>query len=342
MVVRKLRLPLKATELVAAFGARKVQALARAISIVERREPGAGRLLQLLCEHAPAPRVSGFTGPPGAGKSTLVNAVIGELRKQNQSVAVLAVDPNSPHSGGAVLGDRIRMATHALDPCVFVRSMGARGHVGGLAFAVRDSTRLLGAFGFDAVLLETVGVGQSELEVAALADTTVLVLTPGQGDGVQMLKAGVMEIADVFVVNKADQRGAQTTVKEIRHALNLGPHMEWRPPIIKTIAPTGEGAAELVAALAAHDRFLASGDNRAAKREQQLRAEVVGLVEEWARNRACAVMSRDPSLIAELLDDGFPYATVDAVVREILAAGEHAGNVRRRAPAKEDKSSAVR
>lgn len=341
-MVNTLRPPLKATELVAAFGARKVQALARAISIVERREPGAGRLLQVLCEHAPAPSVSGFTGPPGAGKSSLVDAVIGELRKQGRSVAVLAVDPNSPYSGGAVLGDRIRMQTHALDPRVFVRSMGARGHVGGLAFAVRDSMRLLGAFGFDAVLLETVGVGQSELEVASLADTTVLVLTPGQGDGVQMLKAGVMEIADVFVVNKADHPGAQTTVKEIRHALNLGPHLEWRPPIIKTIAPTGEGVAELVAALAAHGRFLASGGHRAAKREQQLRAEVVGLVEEWARNRAGEVLSHDPSLVAELLADGFPYGTVDAVVRQMLAGDERGRMVRRRSPAKEDQSNAVR
>ena len=332
---------MKATELVAAFGARNVQALARAISIVERREPGTGRLLQLLCRHASAPSVVGFTGPPGAGKSTLVSAVIGELRKQNRSVAVLAVDPNSPHSGGAVLGDRIRMAAHALDPRVFVRSMGARGHVGGLAFAVRDSTRLLGAFGFETVLLETVGVGQSELEVAAVADTTVLVLTPGQGDGVQMLKAGVMEIADVFVVNKADHPGAQTTVKEIRHSLNLGPRREWRPPIIKTIAPTGEGAAELVAALAAHKQFLASSDNRAARREQQLRAEVVGLIEEWARSQASAAMSRDPSLVAELLADGSPYATVEAVVREMVAlAGME--DVRRRAPAKEAKSNAVR
>src|SRR5437870_8010753 len=202
------------------FRSGDVRALARAISLIERRDESVRELEQALRPDASTPGVAGFTGAPGTGKSTLVDAVVAHLRGKEKSVAVLATDPNSPFSGGAILGDRIRMQRHALDPKVFIRSMGARGHLGGVSVASREAIRLIGAFGFDFVLLETVGVGQSELEVAPIADTTLVVLTPGLGDGVQMIKAGIMEIADVFVVNKADLPGAQKTVQEIRTMLN--------------------------------------------------------------------------------------------------------------------------
>src|SRR5436853_2217650 len=223
-------------DLVAEFRAGNVRALARAITLVEHRDPAVRELMVSLADRVRVPAVLGFTGAPGTGKSTLVDGLIGHLRARDAAVAVICVDPNSPFSGGAILGDRIRMQRHALDGGVYIRSMGARGHLGGLSAASREAIRLLGAFGFDYVLLETVGVGQSELEVAAVADTTVVVLTPGQGDSVQMLKAGIMEIADVFAVNKADLPGAQKVVQEIRSMLNMGPKLAWKPPIVMTVA----------------------------------------------------------------------------------------------------------
>ncbi len=182
----------------------------------------------------------GFTGAPGTGKSTLVDVLVTLLRKLDRSVAVVATDPNSPFSGGAILGDRIRMQRHALDPKVFIRSMGARGHLGGLSLAARETIRLLGAFGFDPVILETVGVGQSELEVAAVADTTIVVLTPNLGDGVQMIKAGILEIADIFVVNKADLEGSNRAVTELRGMLSLS-NISSRPRPPSRKASTGSG-----------------------------------------------------------------------------------------------------
>src|SRR4029077_17993231 len=208
------------------------------------------------------PAVAGFTGAPGTGKSTLVDAVVSLLRKKDTSVAVIATDPNSPFTGGAILGDRIRMQRHALDPGVFIRSMGARGHLGGLSLAAREAIRLLGAFGFDQVILETVGVGQSELEVAAVADTTVVVLTPNLGDGVQMIKAGILEIADIFVVNKADLEGHARVATELRSMLSLAsPALGraakgWRVPIIATVASRQEGIDQLWEAVLAHRRYL--------------------------------------------------------------------------------------
>src|SRR6266576_4645436 len=219
------------------FRSGDVRALARAISLVEKRDPSVRGLQDSLADRARA-YVVGFTGAPGTGKSTLVDALVSALRRYDRSVAVIATDPNSPFSGGAILGDRIRMQRHALDPKVFIRSMGARGHLGGLSLAAREAIRLLGAFGFDPVILETVGVGQSELEVAAVADTTVVVLTPNLGDGVQMIKAGILEVADIFVVNKADLEGHLRVVMELRGMLSLnaqrspaaGAPKPWKPP----------------------------------------------------------------------------------------------------------------
>src|SRR2546430_2544124 len=243
---------LNGPDLLSSFRAGDVRALARAIALVERRDPSVRNLEDAIRNDARVPGVTGFTGAPGTGKSTLVDSVVTLLRGQEQSVAVLATDPNSPFTGGAILGDRIRMQRHALDPKVFIRSMGARGHLGGLSLASREAIRLIGAFGFDQVILETVGVGQSELEVAAIADTTLVVLTPGLGDGVQVIKAGIMEIADVFVLNKADLPGAQKAVQEIRGMLSMGPKLAWRPPIVQAVATTGEGLKEVLAALDEH------------------------------------------------------------------------------------------
>ena len=237
------------------------------------------------------------------------------LRGRDQSVAVIAVDPNSPYSGGAILGDRIRMQRHALDGGVFIRSMGARGHLGGLSLASREAIRLIGAFGFDQVILETVGVGQSELEVAAIADTTLVVLTPGLGDGVQMIKAGITEIADVFVLNKADLPGAQKTAQEIRAMLSMGPKQEWRPPIVQAVATTGSGLEEVLAAVERHRSHLESSGQGSARAEARLKDEAADLVGEWARLEARRLLDRDHDLAQRLLQDRIPYAAAEQVLR---------------------------
>ena len=307
-------------DVAAEIRAGNVRGLARAISLVERRDPAVRQLLESLQDRARRPRVVGFTGAPGTGKSTLVDALTIALRLAEQSVAVIAVDPNSPYSGGALLGDRIRMQRHALDPGVYIRSMGARGHLGGLSVATREAIRLLGAFGFDWVLLETVGVGQSELEVAAVADSTVVVMTPGLGDGVQMIKAGIMEIADIFVVNKADIAGAPKTVQEIRSMLNMGPRVAWKPPIVMTVAARREGLDDLLQALDSHRAFLESSGEGRAKAESRLKDEAADLVGEWARAQARRLLDDETELSDQLLKDRIPYAAAEAILSRDGAA----------------------
>ena len=303
-------------DLAAEFRAGNVRGLARAISLVEQRDPAVRGLLEQLQDRVQRPRVLGFTGAPGTGKSTLVDALTGELRRRDRRVGVIAVDPNSPYSGGAILGDRIRMQRHALDAGVYIRSMGARGHLGGLSAATREAVRLLGAFGFDDVLLETVGVGQSELEVAAVADTTLVVLTPGLGDGVQMIKAGIMEIADVYVVNKADVAGAQKTVQEIRTMLNMGPRQSWKPPIVMTVAARAEGLGEVLDAVAAHAKHLDDTGVAEQRRAERLKDEAADLVGEWARRQARRLLDADATLSGRLLADQIPYAAAEAILTE--------------------------
>lgn len=301
-------------DLAADFRAGNVRALARAITLVERRDPSVRHVLEALGSEVQRPYVLGFTGAPGTGKSTLVDGLVRLLRRRDDAVSVIAVDPNSPYSGGAILGDRVRMQRHALDPKVFIRSMGARGHLGGLSIATREAIRLVGAFGFEYVILETVGVGQSELEVAAIADTTLVVLTPGLGDGVQMIKAGILEIADVFVVNKADLPGAQKTVQELRTMLNMGPKSAWRPPIVSTVAPRDEGADELLAAIEEHrSRLEATGEARV-RAEARLKDEAADLVGEWARVEARRLLDREPELARRLLHDRIPYAAAEEIL----------------------------
>ncbi len=291
-----------------------MRALARAISLVERRDPSIRDLEEALRPGARTPGLAGFTGAPGTGKSTLVDGVVSLLRKQDSSVAVLATDPNSPFTGGAILGDRIRMQRHALDPEVFIRSMGARGHLGGLSLAAREAIRLLGAFGFDEVLLETVGVGQSELEVAAVADTTVVVLTPNLGDSVQMIKAGILEIADIFVVNKADIDGHLRVMTELRAMLSLAPKAAWKPPILATVASRQEGIRELWDAVLAHRGHLATSGKAEELAQRRLRDETAEVAGELARERARRALEEDPRLAERLLNDGTPYRTAEEIL----------------------------
>ena len=301
-------------DLAAEIRAGNVRGLARAITLVERRDPAVRELLESLHDLARRPRVLGFTGAPGTGKSTLVDALVTALRKQDKSAAVVAVDPNSPYSGGALLGDRIRMQRHALDPKVYVRSMGARGHLGGLSVATREALRFLGIFGFDFVILETVGVGQSELEVAAVADTTAVVLTPGLGDSVQMIKAGIMEIADLYVVNKADLPGAQKTVQEVRSMLNMGPRLDWKPPIVMTVASRGEGVAELLNEFDRHRDYLELSGRGEERAQARLKDEAADLVGEWARGQARRLLDEDGELGRRLLRDRIPYSAAEDIL----------------------------
>ena len=294
-----------------------VRALARAISLVEKRDPAVRALEEKLIDRAKA-YVVGFTGAPGTGKSTLVDALVTLLRRLDRSVAVIATDPNSPFTGGAILGDRIRMQRHALDPKVFIRSMGARGHLGGLSLAARETIRLLGAFGFDPVILETVGVGQSELEVATVSDTTVVVLTPNLGDGVQMIKAGILEIADIFVVNKADLEGHHRAVTELRSMLSLsnipGTPKVWKPPIIATSAARQEGIDELWAAIESHRKYLTSTGRADRLATDRLKEETAEAAAEIARDRVRRALAEDPALAERLLERGTPYATAEEIL----------------------------
>ena len=264
-------------------------AVARLISLVEDGADAALRqVAAALGPHTGRAHVVGVTGPPGVGKSTTTSAMVGILRAQGRRVGVLAVDPSSPFSGGALLGDRVRMGEHTTDEGVFIRSMATRGHLGGLAWATPQALRVLDAAGCDVVLVETVGVGQSEVEVVALADTTVVLLAPGMGDGVQAAKAGILEIADVFVVNKADRDGAAQTVRDLRQMLSFGEHRAedaWRPPVVRTVAARGEGVDDVVAALDAHREWLDGHGERTRRRQARAAAEIEAIALDQHRSR---------------------------------------------------------
>jgi LAO/AO transport system kinase len=263
-------------ELVSAARAGQSRAVARLISQVEDASPQLREVMAALAPYSGGARVIGLTGSPGVGKSTTTGALIAALRERGERVGVLAVDPSSPFTGGALLGDRVRMQAHAEDTGVFIRSMASRGQLGGLARATPQALRVLDAAGFDVVLIETVGVGQAEVEIASLADTTVVLLAPGMGDGIQAAKAGILEVGDVFVVNKADRDGAQATVRELRQMLRHGEHLPggWRPPVLATVAATGEGIAELVGELDRHAAWLAESGHGVDRRERRAAREI--------------------------------------------------------------------
>lgn len=254
----------------------RIRTTARALSMLEDGAPGVPAMMATLVSAGLTTRVVGITGPPGVGKSTVVTGLVAAVRAAGHRVGVIAVDPTSPFSGGAVLGDRVRMQQHALDDGVFIRSMASRGHLGGLSAVTPQAVRVLAATGCDTVLVETVGVGQSEVDVAALADTTVVVLAPGNGDSMQAAKAGILEIADIYLVNKADREGATGVVSDLRGMLTLVRRSpgEWRPPVPTSIAMDTDGLNELIGDLAAHERWLETSGTLQKRREARARAEI--------------------------------------------------------------------
>ena len=294
-----------------------VRALARAIRMAEDRDPEVAGLLRRVRGRAGSATVVGVTGPPGSGKSTLCDQLIERWRSQGLKIGVIAVDPSSPFTGGAILGDRVRMQRHATDTGVFIRSMAARGHLGGLAAAAREAIRLMDAAGRSRCLLETVGVGQSELEVMQTADTTVVVTTPVAGDAVQIIKAGILEIADVFVVNKADLPGAAKIYRELRDLVRQTKgSADWQPPVIMTSAVSAEGVEELVGAIDRHGELIAASGELERRRVARLRAEVEAIVIERAAERARRAL-REGTMKQELegdLRDVDPYALAERIL----------------------------
>ncbi|HEX6754800.1 MAG TPA: methylmalonyl Co-A mutase-associated GTPase MeaB [Mycobacteriales bacterium] len=300
--------PVDVGELVERARAGDPRGVARLISLVEDASPLLREVAAALTPHAGKARVVGITGAPGVGKSTSTSAMVTALRRRGSRVGVLAVDPSSPFSGGALLGDRVRMQEHATDAGVFIRSMASRGHLGGLSWATPQAIRVLDAAGCDVVLVETVGVGQAEVQIASAADTTLVLLAPGMGDGIQAAKAGILEVADVLVVNKADRDGADQTVRDLRSMQSLGGrHSEagaWRPPIVRTVAVRGEGVDDVLAALDKHAAWL----ERSGEGERRRRARAAAEVE------AIAVAA-----LRERIGDVHGSAALDALAGRVLA-----------------------
>jgi len=278
------------------------RALARAITLVENSDPLAYEVVKELYPETGGAYAVGVTGPPGVGKSTLIGALVRHVRAEDRSVGVITVDPSSPFSHGALLGDRIRLADHFLDPEVFIRSMGTRGHQGGLSEATLQAMLVLDAGGKDLVFLETVGAGQSEVEVITIADTVVLVLMPGSGDSIQALKAGIMEIPDVIAINKMDHPAAKTMLNEVRSVLSLDKESAWRPPIVLTEAARGENVAELWAKIEEHQAFLQEEGRLEEQRRRNLAGEVFAVASARAKSHLEEAVAEDPEL-RRLLDE---------------------------------------
>jgi LAO/AO transport system kinase len=322
----KRRRDWSAEELAAGVRAGDPRALARAISLVEDGDPAAYELVRTIYPHTGHAYAVGLTGPPGAGKSTLASALVGHLRGAGRTVGVISVDPSSPFTQGALLGDRIRLAEHFLDPGVFIRSMGTRGHGGGLAEATLQALLVLDASGKDVVVLETVGTGQSEIGVSSVADTVVLVLMPGSGDSIQALKAGIMEIPDVIVVNKRDHPLARTMVGELRQVLGLGPRRAWKPPVVLTEAVRGEGVDDLWTRIEEHRAHLESDGLIEERRRRHLASEVFAVASARARRHLERTVADEPEL-RRLLDEVErrevdPLTAVDAILRLVFHLGD--------------------
>ena len=307
-----------------------LRAAARLMRMLDDRIPGATDILRCLYPRTGRAQVIGITGNPGSGKSTLTARLIGEYRRQGKRVGVLAVDPSSPFSGGAILGDRIRMMEFANDPQVFIRSLATRGALGGLSRSTGDIVHVMDAMGCDVVLIETVGVGQDEIDIVRTADTTIVVLVPGLGDDIQAIKAGILEIADIFVVNKADLDGADRTVGDLRGLqLLLSEMPAWLPPIVRTVAAKSEGLPELMAQIAAHTAFLAESPERRTRLEQKARFVVSNLAREAVTRQVSAWLVETPAgqalvrSVADRLVD--PYLATDTALAASLGGLHTAG-----------------
>ena len=298
------------------------RALSRVITRVENRSADSLDILRQLFRHTGKSQIIGVTGSPGSGKSTLVDRLAAEFRKKNNTVGIIAVDPSSPFTGGAILGDRIRMQTLGVDPGVYIRSMATRGHLGGLAAATADVAAVLEAAGKDPVLIETVGVGQDEIDIVRLAEISIVVLVPGMGDDIQALKAGIMEIGDIFVINKCDRPGVEKMERAILGLLSLGHRADgWQPPIVKTTATKGEGVAELLDAIQRYYVFFHNSISRSRKKQEAERQRLINLLEERLVNTAVEQIFPDGELndlvnaIAERRQD--PYSVVEQIIRNL-------------------------
>jgi LAO/AO transport system kinase len=297
-----------------------LRALARAITLLENQDPAAAQLVQVAYRHAGRSLNVGFTGPPGAGKSTLIGALVDAERAEDRRVGVLSVDPSSPFSSGAVLGDRIRLDKHFLDPGVFIRSMASRGALGGLADAALNAIVMMDAAGHDTVLVETIGVGQTEIDIVNHVDTTALVLMPGAGDSIQAFKSGVMEIPDIFVVNKSDHPNAGALVRDLRFAINLRGVSDWQIPIVKTEAVTGAGVPELREAVAAHRAYLLDSGELQERRRRGLERELSALAERRVRG---ALQRRVREADGSSVLDELAAGEIDSTVALDRLLGEH-------------------
>jgi LAO/AO transport system kinase len=295
------------------------RALARAISVVENRTPGWSELLKAIFPHSGQSRILGLTGPPGAGKSTLVDQLARFYRKQGQTIGIIAVDPTSPYTGGAILGDRIRMQEHSSDAGIYIRSMATRGSLGGLARTTADVSTILGASGRDLIMIETVGVGQDEVDIVRLADITVVILVPGMGDDVQTIKAGIMEIADIFVINKSDREGAERVEREIRALQSLAVRTDkWTPPIVKTVATEATGIPELAASIREYENHLQKENLMLKRNIENWQARLVEMLRDAMLEKARhqigdGEMAQYAAEVAEHKRD--PYTLIEEIVQ---------------------------
>lgn len=293
------------------------RAAAQMISLVENKDPDANGLMKALYPLSGKAYVIGITGPPGAGKSTLTDKLVKSLRKQNLNIGIVAVDPTSPYTGGSILGDRVRMSDLSTDKGVFIRSMGTRGHLGGISDATSSAVRILDVYGCDVIFIETVGVGQSEVDIVKHCDTTMIVTVPGLGDDIQAIKAGVMEIGDVFVINKADRDGAQKTAREIDMMLDFN-KSDWRPPVLMAVAVTGEGIPKILEDIERHRTYMQTSGQGILRRHSNLRAEVLERVKEEVHRRILVNPDRLETITTEVKDGHMdPLSAAEQLISEL-------------------------